>query len=206
MPTTARTKKKAPISRGCNELKWWDTLVNSQNVGVYSPYTTFSQSLNLVPAGSSGDNRVGRKIIVRSIQATFHLYHANQAGANPSNDHFIRIMIVSDRQNNGTVVVPDDVVSTARGFTELANRERFTILKSYTIPFDSRPTYNGTTITAQGIRQVLHHYQKINLPILFAEDTPLITDVTSNNLLVLAWSDTSTHFELQMSARIRFND
>lgn len=206
MPAIGIRKKSTPQSSSCNELKWYDTSIASQAIGNYSPYTTFAESLNLIPAGASGDSRTGRKVIIRSVNINFHLNHTNITAASPSTDHFCRILVVKDRQNNGAQVVPDFVVSTSRGFPELANKERFTILKTITRTYKSNITYNGTNLTAQGIREFIPVYLKLNLPVLYAEDNPTISDVTSNNILVLAWSDLDTRFELQMTARVRFND
>jgi len=107
-----------------SELKYVDVAASN-----YAADTTGTVTcLNLTAVGDDNTTRDGRQICNRSIHIQGHLAPTDTT----TTDCFSRMLIVWDAQpNSGTIAAITDILtsSTSLAFTNLNNRERFTILR-----------------------------------------------------------------------------
>ena len=131
------------VPRGVRpELKTID-----DNNGGASPYSLAVTStgaffpLNFLATGADINNRVGRKITLKSVQVRLRF----TPSGNPAINDVARVMVIYDRQSNqGTPVVSDVLQtidsagltsSTVFDFKSISNEERFLILQDKTFTF-----------------------------------------------------------------------
>jgi len=163
-------------------------------------------SLNLVPAGTGESQRLGRKVFVKQVQARFAITLATTTAATGD---VIRVLVVLDKQANGANPVVTDVVETSdyKAFNNLANKGRFRTLfdRSYSI---NASGFAGDGTTNGGGPTVIHDafYRKVNIPIEFDSTAGAITEVKSNNLVVLTFAKVGAICVLDARFRIRFID
>lgn len=107
--------------------------------------------INLPSEGSAFYNRIGRKISMKSIRVKYHLL---PFGGPNALDTTYRVMIVYDRQTNGSFPQGTDIItskpgtlnsdSLVHGFLNMANSERFTVLMDKWHYFPSNDSSVGT--------------------------------------------------------------
>lgn len=106
-------------------------------VAVAIPTTASIGILNGVAEGTSFYNRIGRRITMKSLQISGHI--TQNSGGTPINDTiYARMLVVYDRQNNGTVPVLADILqdvdatgaaaSDAFSGLNMNNSDRFKVL------------------------------------------------------------------------------
>lgn len=110
--------------------------------------------LNLIRAGSSFFNRIGRKVNMKSLHLKMFLNPVRTSAA----PDYVRVMVVYDSQSNGAAPAISDVIqdtdqagtnsTNAFSSANLNNRDRFRILCDYRI---APPT---TTVTAGVVTNV----------------------------------------------------
>lgn len=188
-------------------------------------------ALNLVQAGSSYFNRIGRKIEMKSLQMKGQL---NGIGANSQGlAAGGRILIVYDRQANGALPVYADVIKSqtqVSGTTQslnydmvnLDNRDRFLILRDieFTMPsvtrvasadtFSGYPTSAHTDSTCEEgqfnqfikLKGLVTHFK--------ADSSPaVIGDVATGTLLILSFGSFASGSEgwnANLTFRLRYKD
>ena len=111
--------------------------------------------LNLIRAGSSFFNRIGRRIEMRSL----HLKGYIDSTRTTTDADYIRIMVVYDEQANGAIPAIADIIqdtdqagtnsTTQLSGANLNNRDRFRILADFRIVLPSQ-TLTGGAITNPG--------------------------------------------------------
>lgn len=113
---------RGTYSRSQVEKKYIDTAVAD-----YSCYTTaIVTPLNLCNEGTGVSQRVGRKICVKSVQVRGIVKPFDGA----TQDSFSRVMLIWDKQVNGVLATPTEILSaaTSESFMNLDNRERFVVI------------------------------------------------------------------------------
>nr|QXP07754.1 MAG: putative capsid protein [Arizlama virus] len=127
------------VPRGvATEVKSFDVRIASANLGLVAAvagsepaaaYTGLSE-LNCVPQGATVANRIGNKIVVKSLMVRFSLTCPN--------DHMaeMRAMVIYDRQPNGAFPAIGDILlnqpagnTTYYSGLNIANKSRFLILR-----------------------------------------------------------------------------
>ncbi len=192
-------------SGSSGELKFFDRTVDSNGLSAAGIIIPTSGSLNIVVQGTDEVERIGRKIVIRSIMWRW-LITVPQT-LNPSDTtSTVRLMLVLDKQCNGTIINPTDVTETAnfQSFNNLVNKGRFRIL------MDRMITVNSTsgTDTATGFGRASKpgsFYMKCAIPIEYSQPTGAMTSIRSNNLTCLAF-DGEGHAILDSIVRCRFTD
>lgn len=204
------------------EYKYFDT--NSGNVAVGANTWTLlgDNGLNMTVVGTGAENRIGRRIIIKSLVVNFTCQQtagttATVAGI--SKDEVFRIAIVQDKQCNGAMPVGNTIWNLdncTSAQINMANSKRFVILKEFIVRMENVPmstSYWNTNTNAfvQGYawgetKKMWRYYKKLNIRIDYAT-TPggTITDVRSNNLLIYA-NSINGDGEAVAVARIRFID
>lgn len=195
---TAGAYRRAQPNSG--ELKWVDTTFNIGSAGT----TGAVLASNLVIAQGTGENqRIGQKVNLKDFFITFALSN-DDATTNGITSGNFRIAIVLDRQANGalpawTDVFQDGDVSTYRN---LDNVDRFKILKDRTFNIPIKCTNAGHTDTSGHYKKF---FFKCNLPLHYSSTTGAITELRSNNIVVMYICDVST-CNFQGRCRIKFSD
>jgi len=215
-------------SRG-EELKYLD-LVQAV-VGVNT--TGYLASLNPVAQGTGAQNRIGRKITIKSLQMKMGLLLGGSTSTGSTSEVF-RVLLVWDKQCNGVLATRDDILgpsATYQSFQYLENGDRFKILRdnkytlvkaagvsvqaAYTelpgtaaVPNGGGFTSPATTSFWSEARRDINYYVKLNMPIEFSSTTGAITEVRSNNLLVLVIPEHGVGSDsiLSYTSRIRYED
>jgi len=175
------------------------------NVASHEPATAFygMTEVNCVQQGATSFNRIGAKILVKSInfRATLRM-----AGSAPTNNA-ARVMLVYDHQPNGAFpligTVISDNISTAPGFhsgLNMANKSRFTILRNQTFAF------TATSVTVQ----LIDWFVKTKLESQFQSTDNDIGDLTTGAIYLIAFAEASSSANYvtmwDAHSRIRFFD
>lgn len=112
--------------------------------------------LNACVRGSDIGDRVGRQIMMKSIQLNIHAYAKAGTGVRQVG----RALVVYDRQTNGSLPAVTDIITTVSRVTaprNLNNRKRFKILWDMPICLSSDVTDNDQSqITIQKYRKLRH--------------------------------------------------
>lgn len=198
----------------CVEYKFHDVQRSNYEIQTFAGLGNdpVVDSFNLVPRGSAGFQRDGRKILIHSIELWLTFHRRPISGTAPLTTHYLRCALVLDTQCNGSAVTPNVVYSSPLGFINLEWRERFRIIKHWTyLPpvYDSNivPATNPVQYRNTGVSKTLHFYKPLRVPVIFSnEDNPVIDNVSSHNLFFIAWSDVADNFTMYVNSRIRFTD
>lgn len=190
------------------EMKFFDTTL-SFNVDTTLEVPATGQ-LALIPQGDTQSTRDGRAAYVKSIQIRASLRDV-PAGASVSG-HTVYMYLVQDTQCNGaaaTVSGDTGIFSTALADTamlNLANSDRFKILKKWIIDFNAGSGVGGAINTTS---KHIEYYSKCNIPIQYdnAASTGAITTIRSNNLFLVAGSSVADDIvAVSGTCRLRFQD
>jgi len=143
------------------------------------PFTGITE-VNCVEQGATSYNRIGTKILIKSIdfRASF-----NMLGTAPVNNS-LRYMIVYDHQPNGAFPLIGDILSrniaTAPNFftgVNMANRSRFVVLRDRIVALD--PEGTGTVNVKEFI--------KTKLETQFRSSTSTIGDITTGAIYLVCF-------------------
>ncbi len=141
---------------------------------------------NTTPSG-----RIGRKIVVKSV--AFRLHIVFPEAATPLHD-LVRIIVLIDKQCNGAQPVVADILqtaTTATSFYNLENSGRFEILFNKYFNMFARSGAGNSTAgvnTFGDDEKFVKGYFKLNLPIQYNAATGAITEIRSNNIVMLCIS------------------
>lgn len=164
--------------------------------------------LNGCARGSDIDEREGREIMMKSIQMR-GLINCN---ANAVNDQWARILIVYDRQTNGTVPTPADILNPASipGMRNLENRKRFKILMDKTYTLNTNYTGAATVYDATNNHHFIEYYRKLEHPVTFNSGSAgTVADISTGSLYMLTLGSVvagTAACAISMCSRVRFQD
>jgi len=180
---------------GRGEVKFFDVNIASPAAGTFGlfgpsapptgsepavPFTGITE-INCVPQGATSYNRIGTKILIKSIdfRCVFTM-----AGTEPTHNS-VRYLIVYDRQPNGAFPAFSDIlstnISTAPTFfsgVNMANRSRFIILRDRVYTQD--PDGTGDIVTVK-------EFIKTKLETQFRTNAGNIGDITTGALYLVAF-------------------
>jgi len=159
-----------------------------------------------IPQGTTDVTRVGNKVTVKKVMLRGRFNLLDQAKSNP-NGCSMRVMIVWDKQANGTAGVDGSVVleqNNVYGFNNLDNSDRFQILKDkwYTL---NPMTQTGSTANGFAEKLVRISCNNLNIPIMYSGATGAIGEIKSNNIIILVGGSTVDATFL-WTTRVRYTD
>lgn len=178
-----------------------------------------SGSLTLVNPGTSNTERIGLRCIGRKITVRMKIKEYDNGIATGATGNFLRLMLVQDRQTNGTMAGISDVLDTtstnpsasasaAMAFNQLANKSRFRVLKDSHVY--CRKHYCATSTTV-GIAQDQFLQWDVSFPkgltLRYSNGSGATaqSNVCCNQLFVLvASSGSSTTWSIGLHSRLRF--
>lgn len=208
LPLKKRKYVPRPAPRG--ELKWFDTSVTNSTLSTVG--TIVSSSLNLLSAGTGESQLIGKTATVKSIFIRAQVQKpalSNATLSNVASDDYVRIMVVLDKQCNGAAATIAQILEDTdmRSLNNLNYSKRFVTLKEMIVPMKDTVNHDGTNyFTGSMVVPIDPCYLKREIPIEFgAAPSGAITDVRSNNILILGFSNTG-QTTLSFRSRIRFVD
>lgn len=179
------------------ERKFQDTALNAAANEILTAGKFFL--LNGVGAGTGFNERVGRKIRIKSIALSIHFFIG---AVTPSR---FRIIVFVDRQANSAAVTAANLIDTATGggqistsYMNLDNRARFKFL------YDKKFVMDTTTFTLKTFKM----YKKIVLDTVYSGTTNAIGSIQTNAVWCVLLSDNAATQSATTigTARIRFTD
>ena len=196
--TTIQSMRVGGYSTKSTELKYLD---NNAGTAVNFGVSTFTTPvlLNGASLGSDAINRIGRKLVMKSLlfRWTWNLA-ATSTGGSP-----VRIMIVYDKQANAATPAITDILLADSHISQnnLNNRDRFVVLSdeiSEPVSVQGTPSISGVI------------YKKLNLETVFnGTNGGTVADITSGSIHVL-FSQTAgigtANPTVNWRSRIRFYD
>lgn len=191
------------------ELKFLDKTFSFNNV---TDVGNIFDSLVRMSEGFTEVRRIGRKVIVKSIEMRYFLkLHTFLKEAEPEPGDIVRIIIYLDKQCNGNVpaLVVNDIleVNDELSMYNLSNQGRFTIIydKTHGINYTNMASETSDTVTSGACTKPFHFFTKCNIPIYFTGTDGAIDKVASNNIGVLGISDRQSCL-FKATTRVRFVD
>lgn len=162
--------------------------------------------LNGVATGTDFTDRIGRKIVMRSLYFRAFIRPTD----NITGDTFARIIIVYDMQSNGAAPAATDVLKSANPAAQvnLNNRDRFKILFDKAIAVGKTDNTATQAITNGHNMMAMKKYKRLKHETLFNGTTAAIGSIATGSIYLLAFSDQAAGAgcELYWSSRIRFED
>jgi len=168
-------------------------------------------SLNLIAQGTNENERIGRKVHIRSIMWRWLCTLDNDVL--PGNTSvFPRLMVILDKQCNGAPSVASGnngpmESANFQSFNNLENSHRYKILYDRFLSF-SATSGSGTGAAGTQFGDAVRHgsfYHKCNIPIEFSSTAGVIGEIRSNNIFVLVF-DGNGLCALDSKVRLRFTD
>lgn len=208
----ARYKKPMPIRQNqklknmlnANEYKFFDTEINTG--GDEDSITVISDSLVLMQTGDGSQNRDGNKCLLTSLYIDGVVTRSTALGPI---DAVLDYYVILDRQSNGQAASVISIFNddTYDSFLNLDNKKRFKVLKKKHILLPVQGlAYNAAgavTLHPATRRSVKIALPKLNIPLMYDATSGAITDLSSNNILLLVKvsGPAVTH---NLRARVRF--
>ncbi len=192
------------------ELKFHDKDVDQAAADLSGGIILTSGTLNNIDQGIDEHQRIGRKVVIKSIGWRGTLKLAAFAGATMQAPITVRLMLVLDRQCNKALPTVAGVLETAdyQSFNNLANKNRYHVISDQV--FDMNPVCgggNGTANDTSGVDQSFTVFKRTDIPIEFSGASGAIGTTNSNNLFVLIIDSVSaSSLTLDSKMRLRFAD
>lgn len=200
---TSRPPVPPNYSKG--ELKFHDVDLDD---AVITQAGTITASISLIAGGTTESTRIGRKCTITNINWRFDIV-MNDTGTVDNTSEAVRVMMYQDHQTNGAAAVALDILETDdyQSFNNLSNKNRFTILfdKTYDMVCPSGAGQNaadafGETICSDAM------YKKVMIPLEWAAQGALISNLRSNNIGVMLLSKSGNLTTFASKIRLRFSD
>lgn len=182
-------------------------------------------ALNLIQVGSSMFNRIGRKVEMLSIRFTGYIYPINQTLTSQAD--FGRLVVVYDRQTNGTYPTISDVLqdtsqagtntSTSMSGLNMDNRERFVTIidKRFFLPQVTNTAGVATNMQPSDTNYfmpLMDEYRRLNkLTTHYKADSnpAVIGDISTGGMYVVTFGDNTAaadNYRLDWNCRLKYVD
>lgn len=199
-----------------DELKAYDTWVVATELAFAGNWVDTQidplsvNCLSAMPTGTGSSERIGRKIVIKSIQVSGSIFNAGLIeGYNPIRPGSVLIAIVLDTQTNGAQLQGGDVYYTGESdiyfgnllvactpFRRLEGMSRFKVLKKVLLRFIAAP-FATVLEDDQGVGLINMPQQNVtfqvnldlNIPVTFFSDDEGIESVMDNSLHIIANRD-----------------
>lgn len=162
-------------------------------------------SLNKLVQGAGSSDRIGRKAVIHSVQIRGEVRASS--GGSTAGANLAYFYLVEDKQANGAVASVGDVLTSdilLRGLINLSNSKRFRIIKRFVIELNATAGVSGAF---GDVIQEIDFFRKVTIPLEFSGATGALTEIKSNNLLLIAGRNAagSTVITFNGITRIRFS-
>ncbi len=202
-----RTGAYGRYQKFSREHKFHEARVSIPGDSISSSLSGASIELLTIPQGTLPTQRIGRKIFIQKMQLRYTIT-ANAQADMLLTDNIVRIMLVVDKQTNGTAIITSDVnetVAELQSYSNLNNAGRFIILMDRFHMLNQQVSSAVTPFEAGQKAQFYHYFKKCNIPILYDSTTGVVSEICCNNVYLLAQARHATA-RLNFQWRIRFVD
>lgn len=157
--------------------------------------------VNALPTSTSASGKIGRRILMKSLQIRAHFEREDY---NTATEKSIRLMVIYDRQANGTLPIMNDILTAT---TMVAMRNMSNVGRFYCLMDE---LYSVTSGNGGNPAQTVTKFLKFNLPVYYNGGTAgTIADIQTGSLLVIYFSDYAAGVDdvnCAMEVRLRFTD
>jgi len=192
-------------SRGRNELKVLDTSVNTNPVSTTTGTITL---LNGVATGTDYVNRIGRKIIMKSLLFRLVVNPIPSGSVNGTFGDILRYIIVLDMQPNGVTFSGSDLLLNTGDVTaplNLNNRDRFKVIADKMFKMPSFVTTTGSLTAGSPAPVCYKIYKKMSQEVIFNATGSTIGSIQTGALFCFQVCSTGV-IESTFTSRVRFID
>lgn len=187
--------------RGRDELK----VVDVTAAGAVAAAGTVTL-LNGISQGTDYNNRIGRKVIIKSLLFNLDL-QPNATASIPIGD-FVRVLVVYDCQTNSAAPVVSDILQggTYNSPMNLTNRDRFKVL------IDKRVSVGGVTYTAGAITsgmfmpRTIHVFKKMSMEMIFSGTGATVGSISTGGIFLILLDEIGAIVNSNLYSRIRYQD
>lgn len=208
---TAGRRRMAPLRTGgfyglwngrrADELKTIDSTATTDITT-----TGLVNTINGVAAGTDYNNRIGRKIMMRSLLLRVTLQPINTINA-PVGEA-VRVIVFYDTQTNGVLPTIAQLLQNGQ-FDDplnLDNRDRFRIIMDKLIPMNP-VTYNAGTLTGGApVVKTMTKYRKFRLEGIFSGTGSTVGSIATGGIFIAYISKNGTLTNITWDSRVRFVD
>lgn len=186
------------------EKKFLDTFENGAAIGSSNTWNPMFENIPLIAQGVTEVQRVGRKAFIKNINLRYYVELPHSASS--AEGDIVRVALVWDKQANGVQAIGTDIWEDGTAlmtFRNLVNVGRFVIMYDRVHPLNILASH--TTTGSFPLVRYFHYSKKCNIPIEYSGATGAITERKSNNIFVIAYTNTGIA-TLRGLVRIRFTD
>lgn len=199
--------RKGYKTENTQELKFFDT---SQVDTVVPTTGQILTSINLVSQGIAENQRIGRKIVIRSIAMRwFYNLQFQQDQPDIGGGDTLRIIVFLDKQANGAAASVSGILEATQieSYRNLANKNRFDILmdRKFTLNRKIAVTDGTNTSTTPLLQKFTQWYKRCEIPIEFDSTAGVIAEVRSYNVGLLYISQNGLIGVGTQQTRIRYD-
>lgn len=148
-------------------------------------------SLNLLAEGTARNQRIGRRVTIRSINVHWQVTLPNfEAQVDPPVGDAVRIMLCIDKQCNGAVTPPENIIlphTSYLAFRNLAETHRIKVLwdKTININYQSTAQFLVNNFAGGGQIKTGAIFKKVNITIMYDDTGADLATISSNNIIIL---------------------
>lgn len=218
-----KRRRSSAMSKVFEELKYHDVVVGT---ATQTDGTARAEALNFIDRGSAATERIGQKIIIRSLEAAVQIVPLSvPVGAAPvTYPKVIHICIFFDKMHNstGTIATFEDVYNldadSWKPFRNLDNTSRYDVIMVKTLVISARVIWDNTAATFEASfpSLMIEVFKKFKTPkiVEYAANSvnPTTLGEVDRNLLIFSTfsqntaMDSSAQFICNCSCRLRYND
>ncbi len=175
------------------ELKFFDITVGKVMTNSLIDMLSGTQSLNAMVQGVNQSERIGNKIVVKSVQCKGYFKSIGAVGgAGNVYDNIARVIVFVDHQCNGIATVAGDlleVVSNINSPFNVDNSAQFTVLYDIRKAINQQVVWDTAVPTSFGID---HHdsfkfYKKMNMETKFNATAGALASIVTNSINVMGY-------------------
>lgn len=209
---------------GTPELKavdYWSSATNLDQASATTPIL-----LNGIAAGTDFYNRVGRKVVLKSVMIKGECHISSGAGtgaATPYEAYPVRVALVYDDQVNGAAPAVSDIfqgVSSGGGTQayplvgiNLNNRDRFRVLKDWTFVLRPNTTAAGSVNYGDGFggKKDFKAFIRLNNDEIFSGTGATVSSIQTGALWLVAYQFQTAALNqptaaINFATRVRYAD
>jgi hypothetical protein len=189
--------------RGRDELKTIDT--GTVTYAANDPTNGNFTLLNGVATGTDYTNRIGRKVIMKSLLIRGQFY--NLSTGSDSNGDLLRLMVICDEQPNGAAPIITDILQTADHLAplNLNNRGRFKVLYDKMLNMPAWTTSAGALVNGSPRIAYAKIFKKMTVPVIFNGTGSTVGSIQTNSVYIVTLA-TNNQTAFSFNSRIRFMD
>lgn len=189
--------------RGRAELKAIDT--TASNVALLSGGGVIA--LNLVAQGSDYNQRIGRKVVLKSVLLRIHVVPTPTVDL-PQGD-VGRFILAYDAQTNGVSPGVSDLIAGGDYLAgnNLNYRERFKVIKDWMVPLAATAYNTGILVSGVPSTRLLTVYKRLNLDTVFNNTGGAVGQIATGGLFLFYDNGLAAGgYQFNLFSRVRFTD